>query len=87
MRNDPSFFQRPAPRIGIVVSVIWLGIVLLSLNTADWNAASSTQILLAVVAFVLPIILIWIAILIAHSMQRMQAEAAVLRKAMENDDG
>lgn len=83
MRSNRSFFQRPEPRIGAVISVIWLAVVLLSLNTAEWSAASATQILMGAVAFILPIALIWIAVLVAISLDTMRAESAHLRKSME----
>lgn len=70
-------------RIGIILSVAWMALGLLALKPADIDGLSSLQLLMASIAFLMPIILIWIAVGIGAAVVSMREEATEMRRSMD----
>lgn len=83
MNSERPLMQQPAVLIGITLSVLWAGLGLLSLNTADVENLSKLQTVMAVAAFLLPLALIWLAVFLSLTLRAMRKEAAFLRQSMD----
>lgn len=83
MKHERPMMQKPAFLIGLALSLLWGGLGLLSVNTADVSELSKLQILMGIVAFLLPIALIWMAVFLSFTIQTMRKEAAFLRQSMD----
>lgn len=83
MQNDIPFLHRRPVLIGAGITAMWIIICGLSLTAADLQSLTKMQFMMGFVSFLLPLVLTWIAVLLALHAQDMRAEAQFLRQSMD----